>query len=293
MVGHPCSHLASCLWKQDFALRTNTAVPLRLIEKCARWKPAPLPGGSAAHFRVAWPPENRPLVQPSSRYSLAWCIRCQHHLLRLFSNRCSTRSTAGSQLGHVVGLLCHGHSHNQPMRCIGGNLRVVAERESLSDASSPGLAGSLVLTRAASHAQLLRSCALATSATLPAHSPAALVARRARAWACLAFGLLWSFRGSPISLTVVAPAPDARESSPPGDNFCHSPVPLSSSRQHITCSSVISPSCWRRRHPVVHPAPAAFPSEIRQRVVVHFPQTIKPLELWIVLTPSCHFPCRA
>src|SRR5271170_54705 len=41
VVSHPCSYLASCLRKQDFALRTNTAVPLRLIEECARWKPVP------------------------------------------------------------------------------------------------------------------------------------------------------------------------------------------------------------------------------------------------------------
>src|ERR1017187_258744 len=29
----------------------------------------------AAHLRVAWSPENRPLVRPSSRYSLASCNR--------------------------------------------------------------------------------------------------------------------------------------------------------------------------------------------------------------------------
>src|ERR1700676_4438293 len=38
VVNHPRPHLALSLPSQDFALRTNTAIPLRLIEECARRK---------------------------------------------------------------------------------------------------------------------------------------------------------------------------------------------------------------------------------------------------------------
>src|SRR5208282_2580192 len=39
----------------------------------------------AAHLRVAWSPENRPLVRPSSRYSLASCNRCRPPSVEAFS----------------------------------------------------------------------------------------------------------------------------------------------------------------------------------------------------------------
>src|SRR6202167_4302678 len=48
VVGHPCSYLASCLWKQDFALRTTTVVPLRLIEKCGNRFPRFVPRGTSS-----------------------------------------------------------------------------------------------------------------------------------------------------------------------------------------------------------------------------------------------------
>jgi hypothetical protein len=38
VVNHPGPHLALSLFMQDFALGANTAIPLRLIEECARWK---------------------------------------------------------------------------------------------------------------------------------------------------------------------------------------------------------------------------------------------------------------
>ena len=38
VVNHPGPRLALSLFSQDFALGANTAIPLRLIEECARWK---------------------------------------------------------------------------------------------------------------------------------------------------------------------------------------------------------------------------------------------------------------
>jgi hypothetical protein len=38
VLNHPGPSLVLSLFMQDFALGANTAIPLRLIEECARWK---------------------------------------------------------------------------------------------------------------------------------------------------------------------------------------------------------------------------------------------------------------
>src|SRR5580698_11341329 len=84
VVNHPCSRLASCLRKQNFALRANTAVPLRLIEKCARRKPV-LQVGAARHIFL---PHGSQKIDLSPGHLLDILSRgvtaIGHHLLRLF-----------------------------------------------------------------------------------------------------------------------------------------------------------------------------------------------------------------
>src|SRR5215470_1102278 len=75
---------------------------------------------------TACSPENRSVAWPFSRYSLAWC---SHHLLRSFIQSLFQAIHCWQQLRAVIGLRCHGHSHNQSMRGIRGNLSVVTERE--------------------------------------------------------------------------------------------------------------------------------------------------------------------
>src|SRR5271156_3918524 len=84
VVSHPCSHLASCLRKQDFALRANTAVPLRLIEECARWKPV-LQVRTARHIFLPHGPQKIDLSPGHLLNILSRGVTAiGHHLLRLF-----------------------------------------------------------------------------------------------------------------------------------------------------------------------------------------------------------------
>jgi len=112
------------------------------------------------------------------------------------------------------------------MRGIRGNLRVETKRVSCQVASSPALADRWCSP--APHAwPFLRPCALATSATLQAHSPAALVAGVAHGPAlALPSDCPRRFGDRSSPPPAGAPVLDARESSPPGDNSCGSPTHL-------------------------------------------------------------------
>src|SRR5579863_4699652 len=64
-----------------------------------------------AYLHVAWPPENRPLVRPSSRCSLAWCIRCRPPPVEVSSAAAVPR---GPQL--VITVSCRWPPVSPPLR---------------------------------------------------------------------------------------------------------------------------------------------------------------------------------
>src|SRR6516162_7082538 len=175
---------------------------------------------------AACSPENRSVARPFSRYSLAWYSRDRPPSVAVFYSAAVPSDpllaiTACSRWPPLSPPLPQSVRGRHPWR----SARCNTTRNLCQAASSPALADRWCSP--ASHAwPLLRPCVPATSATLRAHFPAALVAGAVHGPA-LALPSDYSrrFGDRPSQPPAVALVPGARESSLRGDNSCCSPVP--------------------------------------------------------------------